>query len=45
MELVEFEDSFIDQVLEEAQEVYYAIGEDIVQDYVDSLLDALENAK
>ena len=45
MELVEFEDSFIDQVLEEAQEVYDAIGEDIGQDYVDSLLDALENAK
>ena len=45
MELVEFEDSFIDEVLEEAQEVYNAIGEDIGQDYVDSLLDALENAK
>ena len=31
MELVEFEDTFVDQVLEEAQEVYDAIGEDIGQ--------------
>jgi len=45
MELVEFEASFIDQVLEKAKGVYDSIGKAIGQDYVDSLLDALENAK
>jgi tripartite ATP-independent transporter DctP family solute receptor len=45
MKLVEFEASFIDQVLDRAKGVYSSIGEAIGQDYVDSLLDALENAK
>lgn len=45
MELIEFEASFIDEVLDKAQSVYTSIGEDIGQDYVDALLDALENAK
>ncbi|MCK9217740.1 MAG: TRAP transporter substrate-binding protein [Firmicutes bacterium] len=45
MELVEFDDSFIDQVLEKAEGVYSSIGKDIGQEYVDALLDALENAK
>ena len=45
MELVEFEDSFIDEVLEKSQGVYDAIGKDIGQEYVDSLLDALENVQ
>jgi TRAP-type C4-dicarboxylate transport system substrate-binding protein len=42
MELVEFDASFIDQVLEKAKGVYESIGNDIGQDYVDSLLNALE---
>ena len=42
MELVEFEASFVDQVLDKAKGVYESIGKDIGQDYVDSLLDALE---
>jgi tripartite ATP-independent transporter DctP family solute receptor len=42
MELVEFDASFIDQVLEKAKGVYESIGKDIGQDYVDSLLNALE---
>jgi len=42
MELVEFDTSFIDQVLEKAKGVYESIGNDIGQDYVDSLLNALE---
>ncbi|NLN49559.1 MAG: TRAP transporter substrate-binding protein [Clostridiales bacterium] len=45
MELVEFEASFIDEVLDKAKGVYESIGKDIGQDYVDALLDALENAK
>ncbi len=45
MELVEFDDSFIDQVLEKAEGVYSSIGKDIGQEYVDALLDVLENAK
>ncbi|MDX9916750.1 MAG: TRAP transporter substrate-binding protein [Gudongella sp.] len=43
MELVEFEASFIDEVLDKAQGVYTSIGNSIGQDYVDSLLNALEN--
>lgn len=43
MELVEFEASFIDEVLAKAQGVYDKIGADIGQGYVDSLLNALEN--
>ena len=42
MELVEFDASFIDEVLEKAKGVYESIGKDIGQDYVDSLLGALE---
>jgi tripartite ATP-independent transporter DctP family solute receptor len=42
MELVEFDASFIDQVLEKAKGVYESIGKAIGQDYVDSLLNALE---
>jgi len=42
MELVEFDASFIDQVLEKAKGVYESIGNDIGQEYVDSLLNALE---
>ena len=42
MELVEFDASFIDQVIEKAKGVYESIGNDIGQDYVDSLLNALE---
>ena len=45
MELVEFEASFVDQVLDKAKGVYESIGKAIGQDYVDSLLDALKNAK
>jgi tripartite ATP-independent transporter DctP family solute receptor len=45
MELVEFEASFIDEVLDKAKGVYDSIGKDIGQEYVDALLDALENAK
>lgn len=45
MELVEFDASFIDQVLEKAKGVYASIGEAIGQEYVDALLNALENAK
>ena len=42
MELVEFDASFIDQVLDKAKGVYESVGNDIGQDYVDSLLEALE---
>ena len=42
MELVEFDASFIDQVLDKAKGVYDSIGAAIGQDYVDSLLNALE---
>lgn len=42
MELVEFDAEFIDEVLEISQPVYDSIAEDIGQDYVDSLLEALE---
>ncbi len=42
MELVEFDAAFIDEVLEISQPVYDSIAEDIGQDYVDSLLEALE---
>lgn len=42
MELVEFEASFVDQVLDKAKGVYDTIGAEIGQDYVDSLLKALE---
>ncbi|MCR3956650.1 MAG: TRAP transporter substrate-binding protein [Gudongella sp.] len=42
MELVEFEPSFIDEVLEKSQPVYDKIANDIGQDYVDALLEALE---
>lgn len=42
MELVEFDASFIDQVLEKAKGVYDSIGAAIGQDYVDSLLKALK---
>lgn len=45
MELVEFEASFIEEVQTKAKSVYDSIGADIGQDYVDSLLDALKNAK
>ncbi len=45
MELIEFEASFIDEVLDKVQSVYDTIGKDIGQEYVDALLDALENAK
>ena len=45
MELVEFEPSFIDEVLAKAEGVYKSIGEDIGQDYVDSLLKALEEGQ
>lgn len=45
MELVEFEANFVDEVLDKAKGVYESIGKDIGQDYVDALLDALENAK
>lgn len=45
MELVEFEASFIDEVLDKAKGVYDSIGKDISQEYVDALLDALQNAK
>lgn len=45
MELVEFDESFVDEVLVKAQGVYDSIGEAIGQDYVDALLDALENAQ
>jgi tripartite ATP-independent transporter DctP family solute receptor len=45
MELIEFDDSFIDQVLDKAKGVYSSIGEAIGQEYVDALLDSLENAK
>ncbi len=45
MELVEFEPTFVDEVLEKAQGVYDSVGEDIGQEYVDALLDALENAE
>ncbi|MDW7672520.1 MAG: TRAP transporter substrate-binding protein [Bacillota bacterium] len=44
MELVEFEPTFIDEVLERAQGVYDSIGAAIGQDYVDALLEALEGA-
>jgi len=42
MELVEFDASFVDQVLDKAKGVYDTIGAEIGQDYVDSLLKALE---
>ncbi|HHZ02090.1 MAG TPA: TRAP transporter substrate-binding protein [Tissierellia bacterium] len=42
MELVEFDASFIDQVLEKAKGVYESIGNEIGQEYVDALLNALE---
>lgn len=42
MELVEFEASFIDQVLDKAKGVYESVGQQIGQDYVDSLLNALQ---
>jgi tripartite ATP-independent transporter DctP family solute receptor len=45
MELIEFEASFVDEVLERVQSVYDSIGKQIGQEYVDALLDALENAK
>lgn len=45
MELVEFEPSFIEEVQTKAKSVYDSIGAAIGQDYVDSLLDALKNAK
>jgi tripartite ATP-independent transporter DctP family solute receptor len=45
MELIEFEASFIDEVLDKVQSVYTSIGGDIGQEYVDALLDALENAQ
>jgi len=45
MELIEFDASFIDQVLEKAQGVYDSIGKAIGQEYVDALLDALKNAQ
>jgi len=43
MELIEFDESFVDQVLEKAQGVYASIGEAIGQEYVDALLNALQN--
>ena len=45
MELVEFDPSFVDEVLAKADGVYKSIGEAIGQDYVDSLLKALEEGK
>jgi tripartite ATP-independent transporter DctP family solute receptor len=45
MELIEFEASFVDEVLERVQSVYDSIGKQIGQEYVDALLDALKNAK
>ncbi len=42
MELIEFEPSFIDEVLAKAEGVYKSIGEAIGQEYVDALLKALE---
>ena len=45
MELVEFDASFVDEVLERASGVYDSIGAAIGQEYVDALLDALENAQ
>ncbi|MBP2026499.1 tripartite ATP-independent transporter DctP family solute receptor [Acetoanaerobium pronyense] len=44
MELVEFDESFIDEVVSISQGVYDSIGSSIGQDYVDALLNALENA-
>ncbi|NLM42953.1 MAG: TRAP transporter substrate-binding protein [Clostridiales bacterium] len=43
MELIEFDASFVDQVLEKVQSVYESIGNAIGQEYVDALLNALEN--
>ena len=45
MELVEFDASFVDEVLERAAGVYESIGAAIGQEYVDALLNALENAQ
>lgn len=45
MELIEFDESFVDQVLVKAQGVYDSIGNAIGQEYVDALLNALENAQ
>lgn len=45
MELVEFEASFIDQVLDKSKNVYEDIGNSIGNEYVDALLDSLENPK
>jgi tripartite ATP-independent transporter DctP family solute receptor len=42
MELVEFDEAFVDEVLEVSQPVYESIASDIGQDYVDALLEALE---
>ena len=45
MELVEFNEDFITEVQTKASGVYESIGNDIGQDYVDSLMDALENGQ
>jgi len=43
MELIQFDESFVDQVLEKAKGVYDSIGKAIGQEYVDALLNALQN--
>lgn len=45
MELVEFDSSFVDEVLDKAEGVYKSIGDSIGQEYVDSLLKALEEGQ
>lgn len=45
IEVIELDNAFIDQMLEKAQGVYDSIGKAIGQEYVDSLLNALQNAQ
>ncbi|MDO5061557.1 MAG: TRAP transporter substrate-binding protein [Peptostreptococcaceae bacterium] len=45
MELVEFDESFVDQILEKSQGVYDSIGKQVGKEYVDLLLKVLEEGK